>query len=131
MTMSETPQATPADLLAETESQLRQVIETLIEAGVMVHDFQGTVEAKEGLTERVNLLTSQLNDLNAHAFKLDQKFPVDVVDYIENGRNPDVYTREFVELLAKKNQYLNGKMKAMKVSASSASVLATTALTPL
>lgn len=35
--------------------------------------------------------------------------------YIENGRNPDVYTREFVELTGKQNQYINGKMKAMRV----------------
>lgn len=114
--MSELPQSpTSNELLVETEHQLRQLIETLIETGVMVHDFQGTVQSKEGLIERVGVMMDQLNELNKHAFKLDERFPLDVVDYIENGRNPDVYTREFVELLAKQNQYLNGKMKAMKV----------------
>lgn len=32
--------------------------------------------------------------------------------YVEGGRNPDIYTREFVEIVAKQNQFLNGKMRA-------------------
>ncbi|CDO56477.1 similar to Saccharomyces cerevisiae YPR168W NUT2 Subunit of the RNA polymerase II mediator complex [Geotrichum candidum] len=100
--------------LQETEAQLRQVIETFIELGIIVHDFQGTVEAKEGLVERVNVLMKQMDDLNFMGYKLDHRLPVDVVNYVEKGRNPDVYTREFVELLAKQNQYINGKMRAMK-----------------
>jgi len=32
--------------------------------------------------------------------------------YVEDGRNPDIYTREFVEIVAKQNQFLNGKMRA-------------------
>lgn len=32
--------------------------------------------------------------------------------YVEDGRNPDIYTREFVEIVAKQNQILNGKMRA-------------------
>jgi mediator of RNA polymerase II transcription subunit 10 len=47
--------------------------------------------------------------------ELKEQIPLDVVEYIENGRNPDVYTREFAELLAKQNQFVNGKMKAMGV----------------
>ena len=32
--------------------------------------------------------------------------------YVEDGRNPDIYTREFVEIVAKQNQIMNGKMRA-------------------
>jgi mediator of RNA polymerase II transcription subunit 10 len=35
-----------------------------------------------------------------------------VVQYVEDGRNPDIYTREFVELVAKSNQLMNGKRRA-------------------
>ena len=31
---------------------------------------------------------------------------------MEDGRNPDIYTREFVELVQKGNQYLKGKAEA-------------------
>jgi len=31
---------------------------------------------------------------------------------VDNGRNPDIYTREFVELARKGNQMMKGKMEA-------------------
>lgn len=98
----------------EVKEQLKQIIETQIELGILVHDFQATVEGKEGLLERINVLTNQFQQLNQSAYNLQNKtVPLDIVEYIENGRNPDVYTREFVELLAKQNQYVKGKMLAM------------------
>lgn len=33
---------------------------------------------------------------------------------MDNGRNPDIYTREFVELARKNNQLMNGKMQAFE-----------------
>lgn len=33
---------------------------------------------------------------------------------MEDGRNPDIYTREFVELVQKGNQYLKGKAEAFE-----------------
>lgn len=44
------------------------------------------------------------------------EIPQDVLLYIEGGRNPDVYTRQFSELLQKDNQFVNGKLQAMTVS---------------
>jgi mediator of RNA polymerase II transcription subunit 10 len=38
--------------------------------------------------------------------------PPEVIDYVSNGRNPDIYTREFVENVQRGNQVLNGKMQA-------------------
>lgn len=98
----------------EVKEQLKQIIETQIELGILIHDFEATVEGKEGLLERINVLTNQFQQLNQSAYNLQNKsVPLDIIEYIENGRNPDVYTREFVELLAKQNQYVNGKMHAM------------------
>jgi mediator of RNA polymerase II transcription subunit 10 len=37
-----------------------------------------------------------------------------VIQYVEDGRNPDIYTREFVELVAKSNQLMNGKRRAFR-----------------
>lgn len=102
--------------LQQLQAQLSQIIETHIELGILVHDFEGTAQAKEGLLERVNLLAEQLHQVQTNAYDKvrDIQVPLDIIQYIEDGRNPDVYTREFVELLAKQNQYVNGKMKAMK-----------------
>ncbi|KAI0879747.1 mediator complex, subunit Med10 [Hypoxylon argillaceum] len=38
--------------------------------------------------------------------------PPELVQYVDNGRNPDVYTREFVELVRRGNQLMRGKQHA-------------------
>jgi hypothetical protein len=35
--------------------------------------------------------------------------------YVEQGRNPDIFTRAFIERVAGENQYTNGKIKAVSV----------------
>lgn len=108
--------------LANTQQKIKEIIDNIIQTSVIVYDFQGTDMSKEALVEQFNLLTRQLDELavqssakptNSSNTRDDDFFPLDVIQYIENGRNPDVYTREFVELAAKQNQYINGKMTAM------------------
>lgn len=38
--------------------------------------------------------------------------PPELLEYVENGRNPDIYTREFVELVRRGNQLMRGKQSA-------------------
>ncbi|KAI0486869.1 transcription factor subunit Med10 of mediator complex-domain-containing protein [Xylaria cf. heliscus] len=38
--------------------------------------------------------------------------PPELVQYVDGGRNPDVYTREFVELVRRGNQLMRGKQRA-------------------
>ena len=38
--------------------------------------------------------------------------PPELLEYVENGRNPDIYTREFVELVRRGNQLMKGKARA-------------------
>lgn len=38
--------------------------------------------------------------------------PPELIQYVEGGRNPDIYTREFVELVHRGNQLMRGKMHA-------------------
>ena len=40
------------------------------------------------------------------------RVPPELVHYVEGGRNPDIYTREFVELARRGNQLLRGKQSA-------------------
>ncbi|KAL2136582.1 hypothetical protein VTI74DRAFT_2887 [Chaetomium olivicolor] len=44
----------------------------------------------------------------------DRGIPEPLIEYVENGRNPDIYTREFVELVRRMNQYARGKMHAFR-----------------
>lgn len=38
--------------------------------------------------------------------------PPELLEYVENGRNPDIYTREFVELVRRGNQLMKGRGSA-------------------
>lgn len=38
--------------------------------------------------------------------------PPEIIDYVDASRNPDIYTREFVELVQRGNQDLKGKKEA-------------------
>lgn len=40
--------------------------------------------------------------------------PPELIQYVENGRNPDIYTREFVELVRRGNQLMHGKQAAFR-----------------
>jgi mediator of RNA polymerase II transcription subunit 10 len=57
-------------------------------------------------------LLSQLRTLISSAPNLAISIPEEVIDYVQEGRNPDIYTREFVELVMKLNQMHKGKTEA-------------------
>jgi mediator of RNA polymerase II transcription subunit 10 len=38
--------------------------------------------------------------------------PPELIQYVDNGRNPEIYTREFVENTRRDNQLLKGKKEA-------------------
>lgn len=40
------------------------------------------------------------------------QLPPEIIDYVDSARNPDIYTREFVELVQRGNQDLRGKREA-------------------
>ncbi|KAF9886921.1 RNA polymerase II mediator complex subunit [Aspergillus nanangensis] len=40
------------------------------------------------------------------------QLPPEIIDYVDSARNPDIYTREFVELVQRGNQDLKGKKEA-------------------
>jgi mediator of RNA polymerase II transcription subunit 10 len=51
-------------------------------------------------------------ELARTAPQLPAHVPPEVIEYVEGGRNPDIYTREFVELVQRGNEHMRGKMRA-------------------
>lgn len=41
--------------------------------------------------------------------------PPEVTTYVENSRNPDIFTREFVETVQRMNQMLSGRFDAYRM----------------
>lgn len=54
-------------------------------------------------------LIKNLKSLSQKAQLLPTHLPVEIINYVENSRNPDIYTREFVELVMRYNQQLKGR----------------------
>ncbi|KAF4001750.1 Mediator of RNA polymerase II transcription subunit 10 [Saccharomyces cerevisiae] len=105
--------------LATTQDQVASIIESFVELGVSIYDFPGTPEATKGMitnlqrnVDRLYKLNVRSNDPQSSLSKVD--IPLEVVQYIEDGRNPDIYTREFVEAIRRSNQYQRGKMHGLK-----------------
>ena len=58
-------------------------------------------------------LAESLAVLSKDASALPDQIPPEIIDYVDSGRNPDIYTREFIELVQKSNQYLKGRSEAL------------------
>lgn len=114
MTTSEIGPGSENEPLLVTAHRLQSLIASFIDLGVLVHDNQGTPQSHAALTDKTNQVVSQLLGLTNSPFTQQYPVPIDVINYIEDGRNPDIYTREFVEMTAKSNARLKGKMTAFR-----------------
>ncbi|KAI1337939.1 mediator complex, subunit Med10 [Xylariaceae sp. FL0016] len=73
--------------------------------------------SRDALTHELSHLSRTLRDVHRTASTPDADaslphIPPELVTYVDNGRNPDIYTREFVELVRRGNQVLAGKQRA-------------------
>lgn len=107
------------DDLSNAEQQVASIIESFIELGVSIYDFPGTSEATQGMVTNLKRNVDRLQKLNQLSNNPDSQLnnvniPLEVVQYIEDGRNPDIYTREFVEAIRRSNQYQRAKIHGLQ-----------------
>ncbi|CCH63020.1 hypothetical protein TBLA_0J00200 [Henningerozyma blattae CBS 6284] len=105
--------------LTNTEQQVASIVDSFIELGVSVYDFPGTKEAAQGMVTNLKRNVDRLLKLNQISNDPESQLqniniPLEVVQYIEDGRNPDIYTREFVEAIRRSNQYQRAKMHGLQ-----------------
>ncbi|KAI0114872.1 mediator complex, subunit Med10 [Daldinia grandis] len=72
--------------------------------------------SRDVIANELRTLSSNLQAIHARATDPQQpalpSVPPELVAYVENGRNPDIYTREFVEAVRRGNQLMRGKQAA-------------------
>lgn len=61
---------------------------------------------------RLQSLTSPTASPNNHIH--DIQIAPEIVDYVDDGRNPDIFTRDFVENVQRGNAVINGKQQAFR-----------------
>ena len=102
----------------DVSGSMKEVIQNMFDVQQTVHGF--VPESQEILIDRVSELTQNLAHLqsitNPHTSPNNPVHNIhvapEIVDYVDDGRNPDIFTREFVELVQRGNAVMNGKKQA-------------------
>ncbi|KAL4811466.1 mediator of RNA polymerase II transcription subunit 10 [Aspergillus unguis] len=116
--------------LSTLDDEIKDIIQHLFEIQSAVHGYLGP-ETQTELVRKIKNLTTTLHTLSLHtrddpsaATSADTNtnpsdpllhsiaLPPEIIDYVDASRNPDIYTREFVELVQRGNQDLKGKKEA-------------------
>ncbi|RMJ28188.1 hypothetical protein PHISP_00965 [Aspergillus sp. HF37] len=123
--------------LNTVDTDLKEIIQHLFEIQSAVHGYLGP-ETQAELVRKIKNLTQTLSTLSSHTStstgtadnetaqpttNADEgdsedppvrtiQLPPEIIDYVDSARNPDIYTREFVELVQRGNQDLKGKREA-------------------
>jgi len=110
MPLKRMPKAEETDL----KKELKDVIQNLYELMVQVDNYgiSAKVNSTKILEKQFEIIHQALEILHASSTTLNVIIPQEVIQYVDAGRNPDIYTREFVELARSHNQKLKGKMEA-------------------
>ncbi|KAG0047788.1 Mediator of RNA polymerase II transcription subunit 10 [Gryganskiella cystojenkinii] len=99
------------DVRQDLELKLKELIECLLELSITVYDFQP--DSNSLVHQKIQELIEQLSGVET--FKdIEMMVPMEVLGFIEDGRNPDQFTKSFIESVAGENQFTNGKITAMK-----------------
>ncbi|RDA84460.1 hypothetical protein CP532_0069 [Ophiocordyceps camponoti-leonardi (nom. inval.)] len=110
----------------DLEQQLKDIIQDLYQVMVQVTTYDAAgrssrevlsneMQAILLLPSNQKTLANSLQTLHASASSPQNNLPSvppELLEYVENGRNPDIYTREFVELVRRGNQLMRGKVHA-------------------
>ncbi|GKU01294.1 mediator of rna polymerase ii transcription subunit 10 [Fusarium langsethiae] len=97
------------------EQQLKDIIQDLYQIMVQVSTYDSAGRSsREVLINEIKTLSESLRTLHASASPPNNlpSVPPELLEYVEHGRNPDIYTREFVELVRRGNQLMRGKLNA-------------------
>ncbi|KAI8887447.1 hypothetical protein K501DRAFT_321340 [Backusella circina FSU 941] len=93
------------------ENQLNELLQVLFELSVVVYDFQP--DGNKLVWEKINGILEHYKTIDELKDGLDAFIPEEVINFVEHGKNPDIFTQGFVDRAATENQHTNGKIKAV------------------
>ncbi|CCG83714.1 protein of unknown function [Taphrina deformans PYCC 5710] len=101
------------DQLDRATTELKKVVGHLYDLELLASEYPADAP-ESALGDALGTLVTDYAALDALKDSIDVSVPQDVVEYIEAGRNPNVYTRQFSEAVTRESQNLHGKMTAHK-----------------
>ncbi|XP_048525671.1 mediator of RNA polymerase II transcription subunit 10-like isoform X2 [Dendroctonus ponderosae] len=95
------------------EAQLEMLIENARQMHIIVSDFHP--QSQNALNQKLQSMVHGLQEVD----KLKSQFqdvhvPLEVFDYIDQGRNPKLYTKNCIEKALAKNEQVKGKIDAYR-----------------
>jgi len=94
----------------ELEKQLESFVENIRQLGITVNDFQSNSQAV--LNQKVNTLVTGLKEIDQLKRSVGGiVIPVEVFNYIDQGQNPSLYTKNTLERALAKNEQVKGKIE--------------------
>lgn len=98
--------STPLETL---ERQLEMFIENVRQIRIIVTDFQP--QGQNVLNQKIHALVGGLQEIDKLKNQVQDVFvPFEVFDYIDQDKNPQLYTKDCVEKALAKNEEVKGKI---------------------
>ncbi|KAF2102149.1 mediator of RNA polymerase II transcription subunit 10 [Rhizodiscina lignyota] len=101
----------PPETLRRVDDQMKSIVQNLFNLIVQAHDHKGAA-TENAMREQIKNLVQNLSALSRTAPSLPIVVPPELIQYVQDARNPDIYTRQFVERVMELNQKLKGKSEA-------------------
>jgi len=94
----------------ELEKLLETFVENTRQLGITVNDFQPSSQAV--LNQKINFLVTGLQDIDRAKGSVQRVIiPTEVFAYIDQGRNPTLYTKDCLERALQRNEQVKGKVE--------------------
>lgn len=92
---------------------LERFIENTRQLGIIVSDFQP--QGQVTLNQKLHTLVTGLQELDKNKPQVqDVQVPLEVFEYIDQGKNPQLYTKDCMEKAVVKNEQVKGKSETFK-----------------
>lgn len=81
--------------------------------GIIVSDFQP--QGQNVLNQKIQTMVTEMNEIDKMRSQIENvHVPMEVFDYIDQGRNPNLYTKDCLEKALAKNEHVKGKTDNLK-----------------
>ncbi|KAH7686910.1 mediator of RNA polymerase II transcription subunit 10 protein [Dioscorea alata] len=114
-----TPSTTGSDAGEDQKQNLAQVINTIDKTLGLLHQLHLTVSSfnlasQLPLLQRLNAVVTELDTMQKLADNCNIQVPMEVINLIDDGKNPDEFTRDVLNSCITRNQITKGKTDAFK-----------------
>ncbi|KAK1592937.1 hypothetical protein Q3G72_032920 [Acer saccharum] len=112
MVSNQTSAADPKQNLNQTINSVQKTLGLLHQLYLTVSSFNSASQLP--LLQRLNSLVTELDNMVKLSEKCDIQVPVEVLNLIDEGKNPDEFTKDVINSCIAKNQVTKGRTDAFK-----------------